>query len=150
MLNERRFFRGWIAGLRALECRLVDTRKDVHHRQFAKVVDELREARASGDAVARDMLVEFVASPFTERFDELDSALVEHQRGEASASAQNPEYAAVQLRLSKEQALAILESYTSDERALFERLARTFIESTEAPDERNGRGRASEERRALW
>ena len=128
---------------------MIDTRKDVHHRRFAHVVDELRQARVSGDAAARDVLVEFVASPFTERFAELDSALVEHQRGEISTAVQNPEYAAVTLRLSETQASSILEGYTPKERALFLRLARSFIESGEASNERTGRGPASEERQVL-
>lgn len=147
MLTERLFFEGWIAAQAHRDQKFVDTRHDRHHRAFARVVASLQALIEAGDPVASDLLVAFVPSPFTQRYRELDSALVEHQRG--LVSAMNPLYPGVELRMTSEQAIAILATYSPEERALFDRLASDFLDDAEVADERARSDRETEERAAL-
>jgi hypothetical protein len=121
MTNDR-FFRGFLAALRTVNHDFIDTRDDAHHKQFKAVVGLLGQLSEE----AQDDLPVFIPSPFTDRFRELEDALLQMQRG--FLGAQNPFYPGVHVNITQERASAILDQFPSDQRELFLRLAKAYKE----------------------
>lgn len=130
-VNEDSFFRALIAALRLADREFVDTRNDDQHRRFAAVVERIDELVAQGEAGAEDLPQLFVPSPVTDRFPELDDALLEAQRG--LTGAKNPFYPGADLMLTKEYAEQELDDLSLEHRRLIEDLARAFISGAPAP-----------------
>jgi Mn-containing catalase len=126
MTNDR-FFRGFLAALCQEGLQFLVTRDDTHHKKFQAVVRILEQLSEE----EQDDLPAFVPSPFTGRFRELEDAILQMQRG--FLGAQNPFYPGVQVDITAERAVVILEQFSASERELFRRLARAYKEKGTAP-----------------
>ena len=124
-MNEDTFFRSFIAALRLEGREFVETRADDQHRRFAAVVERIDELVAEGAPGAADLPQLFVPSPLTNRFPELDNALLEAQRG--MTGSKNPFYPGADLVLTSDYAERELSELDEPQRRLVEELARTFI-----------------------
>jgi hypothetical protein len=119
MTNDR-FFRGFLAALSTVGHNFIVTRNDAHHKQFKAVVGLMGQLSKE----AQDELPVFIPSPFSDRFRELEDALLQMQRG--FLGAQNPFYPGVHLDITPERAKAILDQFSPEQRELFLRLAKAY------------------------
>lgn len=124
-MNEETFFRALIAALRLAGRDFVETRDDEQHHRFAHVVKRIDEMVAQELPGADALPLLFVPSPVTNRYPELDDALLEAQRG--LTGSRNPFYPGADLVLTPEYAEAELEDLGPEERVLMEQLAQVFI-----------------------
>ena len=124
-MDEDTFFRGFIAALRLTGHEFVETRGDDQHRRFSAVVKRIDELVAKGAPSAENLPQLFVASPLTNRFPELDDALLEAQRGRTGSK--NPYYPGADLVLTEEYAKQELDELSKPERDLIEDLVATFL-----------------------
>lgn len=120
-----RFFRGFMATLRARGEDSITTMDDDHQRRFANVVIKYKEHRALKRDDMKDLPAFFSKSQITGRYKELDDALLLLQNG--LLGAQNPYYPEVKFGCSPSTAQSILEIYSLNERELFLELADAYL-----------------------
>jgi hypothetical protein len=125
IVTQQDFFRGFVAALRAEGLDYVDTRDDRHHRLFGAVVRRLERARRDARPGAQAMPRALLPNQITGRFQELDDALVDLQKGRL-LGARNPFYHRVELAFTEENADQILDLYNAEEQELFRKLATAY------------------------
>jgi hypothetical protein len=133
MISEGRFYNAFLAALRLKGVTFVDTRGDVHHKQFSMAVELLMKARIEGDPGAQSVPRTISSSMFTGRFKKLDDALLRAQSG-GQVSAPNPYYVTAELTMSEARARQALERFSDEERSLLERMADVFVTAGASTD----------------
>src|SRR5947209_4746897 len=121
-MTTDQFFTGFVAALRDEGVEFVDTRDDVHHSKFRVAVDQLTADRRLGKAGALGMPRTLMPTQVTGRYRELDDAFLNLQRGLMSAP--NPFYPGIELKMSRERAERILETFEPEQRKELRELAR--------------------------
>lgn len=128
-MTDRRFFKGFLAALKASGVEVIPTDDGLHHLYFERVMERLDQAHQDDDPGAGAMPDSYAPTAVNNRYREFTSWLI-HLQSEKIIAAPNPFYPEVTLILSTERAQDILARFSPDEQKLFHELAEAFIEAS--------------------
>ncbi len=118
------FFAGLIAALRLHDVEFIETRANVHHRQFDRVVKELETLSRTNAPGTGSLPAVFRPTIATGLYGEWDDALLALQQGFGSSP--NPSYLGLKLVLTKREAADVLADFDPEARQILDHLAAVY------------------------